>query len=148
MWLLTQWLLSIYDNVTGRSKRKSRLVNTYMNNLCSWITLFRWAGMDISLSIAYGNTQCRIRPSLLCNEWELYNVTLINFFRSVFHDDLVSSQNSWGGNQSNSKRNANLLQLQGTVTLVLVVVSSWTLHTVGKQLIRDPWEMLPPHRLF
>lgn len=46
------------------------------------------------------------------------------------------------------KDNANLPQLQGTVALVLVVVLSWTLHTVEKQLICDPWEMIPPHQLF
>lgn len=46
------------------------------------------------------------------------------------------------------KYNANWLQLEGSVALVLVVVSSWTLHAVEKQLIHDPWEMIPPHRLF
>lgn len=46
------------------------------------------------------------------------------------------------------KSNVDLLQLLGAVPLVLVVVPSWTLHTVEKQLIHDPWEMIPPHRLF
>lgn len=46
------------------------------------------------------------------------------------------------------KDNANLLQLQATIALVLVVVPRLTLHTVEKQQIHDPWELIPPHRLF
>lgn len=46
------------------------------------------------------------------------------------------------------KGNVDLLQLLGTVPSVLVAVPSWTLHTVEKQLIHDPWEIIPPHRLF
>lgn len=46
------------------------------------------------------------------------------------------------------KDNAKLLQLLGTVALVLVVVLSWTLHTLEKQLIRDAWEIIPAHQFF
>lgn len=37
------------------------------------------------------------------------------------------------------KDNANLLQLQATIALVLVVVPRWTLHTVEKAT--DSWSM-------
>lgn len=46
------------------------------------------------------------------------------------------------------KYNTNWLKLEGTVALVLVVVLNWTLHAVEKQLIHDPWEMIPPYQLF
>lgn len=46
------------------------------------------------------------------------------------------------------KGSVDLLQLPSAIPLVLVVGPSWMLHTVEKQLIHDPWEIIPPHRLF
>lgn len=80
--------------------------------------------MGISLSIAHGNKQCRIRPSVLCNEWELYNVTLIIFFNLFFLMIWLVPKTTGMEISPIPKDNANLLQLQGTVALVLVVVSS------------------------
>jgi len=45
------------------------------------------------------------------------------------------------------KCDENTVQLDGTIVLVFVVVLSWTLHAVEKQLIHDPWELIPPHQL-
>lgn len=45
------------------------------------------------------------------------------------------------------KFDANIVQLEGTIVLVLVVVLSWTLYAVEKQLTHDPWELIPPHQL-
>lgn len=46
------------------------------------------------------------------------------------------------------KGSVDLLQLLSATSLVLVAVPSWMRHNVENQLIHDPWEMIPPHRLF
>lgn len=80
--------------------------------------------MGISLSIAHGNKECRIRPSVLCSEWELYNTHSENFFNLFFLVIWLVPKRTKVEISPILKDNANLLQLQGTITLVLVVVSS------------------------
>lgn len=79
--------------------------------------------MNISLNVAHENKQCRIRPSVLCNKRELFDVTL-KFFLMFFLMIGLVSKTTGVEISPIPKYNANLLRLQGTVALVLVTVLS------------------------